>query len=748
MRHFLKLSFLLLSLCACKQGDILLSPSKSDLVFNDLSTTWDAGIPLGNGMIGTLIWQKGENLRMSLDHIELWDERPMLHSDSLFFYNFKWIQERVALNDYRPVQIRYDEPYSYCPFPCKIPGGAMEFATGAWGSAHRVQLFLNNALCEVNWPNGITLQTFVHAEKSVGWFRFEHVDRDIVPILLSPAYNAPPDANASGTDPAVWRLGYQQGPIEQNGNLIQYNQKGADGFEYQIAICYQKKGTTVEGAWSISHNQDDQPVAVSNVKEALQRGFAHDFTTHNEWWTQYWAKSSIDIPDPLLMKQYNNEMYKFGSAARSYAPPISLQAVWTADDGQLPPWKGDYHNDLNTQLTYWPCYAGNHLEEGLGYLNWLWKIIPANKQYTRDYFGVDGLAAPGVCTLKGQSLFGWSQYVIAPFTTAWFSHHFYLHWKYSKDEIFLKERAYPYLRDVAVFMDQISVRDADNKRQLPLSSSPEIHNNGIEAWFHTVTNFDLGLIRFLYAAAAEMADELKLPEEAAQWRTILNEWPDFDLDDQGALSIAKGHPYNESHRHLSHLLPYHPLGLIDWSNGPHEQEIIRATIRKLDDYGDGVWTGYSYSWLGNVKARAMDGEGAAEALTVFVNDYCLRNTFHVNERSKWRPFTLEGNMAFASGIQDMLMQSHTGVVRLFPAIPASWKEVSFNNLRAIGAFLISAKMSNGVVTHITLQSEKGGTIRVADPGGEYQTGNKKVDKINGLITIDMQAGEVLHLVKI
>jgi hypothetical protein len=751
--HCIISSLFIVLLSACCRDGIHLSPSGSDLVFNDLPVTWDAGIPLGDGMMGSLVWQKGENLRMSLDHIELWDERPMLHSDSLFYYNFKWVQERVALNDYRPVQVRYDEPYSSCPFPCKIPGGAMEFATGQWGKANSVRLYLNNATCEVKWPNGIILHTFVHASKPVGWFRFEQVNQDIVPVLLSPAYQAPPDATVTagdrpGNDPKAWQLGYPQGKVEQKDNLIQYTQKGADGFEYQIAICYQKKGKTVEGVWSISHNQKEQTPAAATVEEAFKRGFAKDFSEHNDWWANYWQKSSVEIPDTLLMKQYNNEMYKFGSTARSYAPPVSLQAVWTADDGQLPPWKGDYHNDLNTQLTYWPCYTGNHLEEGLGYLNWLWEIIPANKQYTRDYFGVNGLAAPGVCTLKAQPLFGWSQYTIAPFTTAWFAHHFYLHWKYSQDREFLKDRAYPYLREVAVFLDEISVRDADNKRKLPLSSSPELHNNGIEAWFHTTTNFDLGLIRFLYAAAAELAGELDLPEDAARWNALLDEWPDFDLDPQQSLSIAKGHPYNESHRHLSHLIAFHPLGLIDWSKGQRDRDIIRATIQKLEDYGDGVWTGYSYSWLANVKARAMDGEGAARALTVFANDYCLRNTFHVNERKNWRPFTLEGNMAFASGVQEMLLQSHTGVIRVFPAVPASWKNGSFCDLRAMGAWLVSAKMENGVVSQITIRAEKGGTVRVANPGGDYSAGDKKITRADGLLIIDMAAGEVVQLSQI
>ena len=97
-------------------------------------------------------------------------------------------------------------------------------------------------------------------------------------------------------------------------------------------------------------------------------------------------------------------MYKFGSATRENSYPISLQAVWTADNGKLPPWKGDYHHDLNTQLSYWPAYAGNHLSEGLGYLNTLWNQRDTYKRYTRQYFETEGMNVPGVCTLTGEPM--------------------------------------------------------------------------------------------------------------------------------------------------------------------------------------------------------------------------------------------------------------------------------------------------------------------------------------------------------
>ena len=755
-------SFLLVSLTGCQTDRIHLSPSVNDLVFTELATTWDEGIPLGNAIIGALVWQKDSMLRMSLDHVGLWDLRPMVNRDSLPIRNFRWVQEQVAKKDYHPVQQMYDVPYDASAFPTKIPGGALEFNMAGFGKVEAVHLYLNNALCEVKWSGGVHLQTFVHANENKGWFRFENIPAGCKPVLVAPVYQSPLDGDlaSSYTSLDLMRLGYPQGAIATNGNTIVYHQPGSEGFYYEIAVSYHQTGKNMEGVWTIVPKPETPSQAgdIAMITEsALRQGFTKYYNTHHRWWSDYWAQSSVDIPDPVLAKQYYNEMYKFGSAARSYSPPVSLQAVWTADDGKLPPWKGDYHHDVNTQMSYWLCYAGNRLEEGMGYLNWLWETMPTNRRYTSDYFGVEGLAVPGVATLKGEPMAGWIQYSLSPTVSAWLAHHFYLHWQYSQDRDFLKTRAYPYIKEVAVFLDNISVHDEQNKRKLPISSSPEIYNNSLQAWFHTTTNYDLGLIRFVFTAAVELANELGLHDEAARWQSILVEWPDVDLDEQGALTFAKGFPYNASHHHFSHGIAFHPLGLIDWSNGASDQNIITATIKKVEEYGPPYWwIGFSYSWLGNVKARAMDGDGAAEALRIFAEHFCLRNTFNANGEQTnqgysyytYRPFTLEGNMGFASGIHEMLIQSHTGIIRIFPAIPASWDNVSFEKLRAVGAFLVSARKENGKVTQIIVMSEKGGKMRLAKPSEDIymESGGKILNETNGIWTVEMKPGEVLNLV--
>ena len=341
---------------------------------------------------------------------------------------------------------------------------------------------------------------------------------------------------------------------------------------------------------------------------------------------------------------------------------------------------------------------------------------------------------------------GWIQYSFGPTVGAWLGHHFYLHWKYSNDSVFLAQKAYPWMKDVAIYLEQISEFDENGKRKLPISSSPEINNNRIDAWFTKTTNFDLALIRFTFEKTAEMARCLGKTEEAERWLAIINEWPDFArAGKNNGLAIAPDYPLTESHRHFSHLMAWHPLGIIDWSNGSTDQEIIQATLKDLQENGTDLWVGYSFSWLGNLYARAFDGEKAAETLRIFAENFCLPNSFHVNGEQhnrgysnfKYRPFTLEGNFAFAAAIQEMLIQSHTGTVKLLPAVPKNWKNIQFKGLRAEGAFVFDLKMINGIISEITILPDKGGTLFLHNPFFP-----EKFDMTGGKL---IQDGELLEI---
>ena len=694
--------------------------SPSDLSSDRLATVWDEAMPLGNAVVGSLVWEKEGTLRMSLDRTDLWDLRP---TDSLSGKDFKfsWVTGHVDSGDYRPVQKKMDVPYDRDPAPSKIPGAALEF--GEFGPVDSVRLFIRNGLCEVTWKSGTVFRAFIDAHRPVGWFEFENLPDDVRPVIVAPPYGkGGGDVTSPVTGQDLVRLGYPQGKVEEGDGFSTYHQEGWGGFAYDVAVKWKNRNGKCVGAWSVTSRMCEEN-ASSEVDGAFRRGISADRREQLEFWKEFNGKSSISVPDPVIQKQYDNEMYKFGSVAREYSYPISLQAVWTADNGKLPPWKGDYHHDLNTQLSYWPSYTGNHLTEESGYLNVLWRQRDAYRTFTRQYFEKDGMAIPGVCTLTGEPMGGWIQYSLSQTTAAWLAHHFYLHWKYSADGDFLRERGYPFVKECAVFLEAQTTVGEDGKRVLEYSTSPEIYDNSLKAWFRTITNYDLAQTTNLFKIASEMAAGLGLEEEARHWNDLRCQMPAPDVDEDGALTFAKGFPYNESHRHFSHAMSIHPFGLINWEDGEESRRIIKATLDRMEEIGPRLWCGYSYSWFGNMKARAFDGEGALRYLRDFAECFCLPNTFHANgDQSKsgksgftYRPFTLEGNFAFAAGVQEMLLQSHTDTIRVFPAIPKSWKDVSFKDLRARGAFLVSASRKDGKTESVRILSEKGSDLVMVSP---------------------------------
>ncbi|MDP4192238.1 MAG: hypothetical protein Q8858_11775 [Bacteroidota bacterium] len=727
--------------------------------FNKLSASWDEALPLGNGLIGQLVWNKNNNLRFSLDRADLWDLRPIKEL-SLPEFSYSFVQKKVAEKDYSIVQKLFDEPYEREAAPTKIPAGALEFGIKNINEILSAKLDIFSAVSNVLWKDGLSLQTFVHAEKPFGWFMFENLKYKLTPNIIPPPFTGGDSLSSNansveGTD--LRRLGYPSPEIVNSDNEIIYKQTGWNGFIYTVKVKWFYVHEKLIGLWTISNNKakDDFRKEYESINSSnILSKYNKELNSHTKWWRTYWNKSSLSVPDQVLERQWYRELYKFGAASRRGAPPITLQAVWTADNGKLPPWKGDFHNDLNTQLSYWPCYSSNHLEEGLSFLDWLWAIRDTSKAYTKRYFNSDGLCVPGVCTLTGSPMGGWIQYSLSPVVSSWLAQHFYLHWKYSGDKKFLRERAYPWLKETAEFIEEILVRGKDGKLKLPISSSPEMNDNSISAWFPDMTNFDLSLIRWLFKSSAELASELKDKTHEKHWLDIYSRLPDFALGNDKKLLIAPGYELQASHRHFSHLMAIHPLGLIDWNNGDLDRQIISSSLKNLDEKGTDWWTGYTYSWLANICARSKNGEKASLALKTFAECFCLPNSFHVNgdqsntgkSKFTYRPFTLEGNFAFAAGLQEMLLQSQNGLIEVFPAVPCSWKDIEFNDFRAEGAFIVSAKKQNGKLVSLSILPEKGGELRIKNIFREakYKIKGTKTDKNvfeNDIITLKTEPGK-------
>jgi alpha-L-fucosidase 2 len=743
-RFFLFITIIFLSL-----HSLPAQPKKEhNLVFDSLAKRWDEGIPLGNGWLGVLIWQKENKIRLSLDRVDLWDDRPMPEIEKL---KFKWVVEQVTKGQYDTVQKLGDEPYEKYAAPTKIPGAALEFDLTKMGKVISNELDIKTGLSVIKFETGIVFNNYIHATNQTGYFGFENLPSvTIDPELIIPNYNTG-RAGITGNSVegiGLERLGYKKGIVTRTHNSIRYHQPTWKENYYEVLVkWYRLPGNRLIGQWTITNNKPAQlPDPDFKLKEPT------GWPSHSKWWNDYWSRSSVSLPDKQLEKQYYLEMYKFACVTRGNTPPISLQAIWTADNGNLPPWKGDFHHDLNTQLSYWPGYTGNHLDLTASYTNWLWKVKEENKRWTKQYFEVEGLNVPGVTTISGKPMGGWIQYSMSPTTAAWLAQHFYWQWRYGMDQKFLKERCYPYLNEVEQYTAEMlnKERDKNNKAKLLLSSSPEYNDNSIKAWFDSFTNYDLALIKSFYDFGTEVS-ATAYDRRPNEWLGVRMTLPDLDVNETG-LTVAPGQNLDASHRHMSPYMAIYPLCLleVDDANG---KAIIENSLKHLEAKGTRHWCGYSFSWMACIYARAKQADKAVRQLQIFASNFCSPNSFHLNGDQKggqyssftYRPFTLEGNFAFAQGVHELLLQIHNGAIEVFPAVPASWKDVSFKTLRAEGAFLVSATREGGAVSEVKIVAEQGGKLKMKLPFKTFFITNlqKKYKVEKGALEVDMKKGEMI-----
>ncbi|MBI4026878.1 MAG: glycoside hydrolase N-terminal domain-containing protein [Verrucomicrobia bacterium] len=694
---------------------------------------WDEAIPLGNGLMGVLLWGSGRHLKLSLDRGDLWDLRVPEEFKRPEF-NWQTIKDAVARGDKKLLEDLFEVPYSKTPQPTKLPAGRIELTLDGQGDAKSFHLDLRRAMGRVELEQG-RLEVYCRAEEPVGLVRL--IGRS-ASAVIKPAFDVTGQESADQSIGSVASLGYPQ-PRRSKANGVEWcEQSCAEGFVYVIAAGSRKVKRDMLLAFTVTTNQDaPDPVteARRRVEHALDEGFAKMRRGHDRYWREFWAKSAVHLGDPAIERHYYLVNYFYGAASRRGAPPIPLQGVWTADDGALPPWKGDYHHDLNTQLTYWPYLGANHLDEGLCFLEFLWKKMPAFRENAQKFYGAPGACVPGVMTLDGRQMGGWHMYSCSPTNGIWVAHNFHRHWRYTMDRAYLEQVAYPFCLENARCIEALLTLDPNGKLKLPLSSSPETHDNRLSAWVKPNSNYDLALMRWLFGALVEMANELGDHPQAAHWTKALSQMDDLAFGPQrnppdgshwgvdATLYVAPGEPLLESHRHFSHLMAIHPLGTLHVEGSDRDRQVIDGSLRVIDHFGFPFWCGYSFAWMACMTARCGRGERAWTMLKLYLDTTVSRNGFHLNGDFKqlgvlaptYRPFTLEGNFAAAEAVHEMLLQGWGDRLRLFPAVPPQWRNVSFANLRTEGAFLVSAWRKDGEFVRAEILSEKGMPVRLQHP---------------------------------
>jgi alpha-L-fucosidase 2 len=498
------------------------------------------------------------------------------------------------------------------------------------------------------------------------------------------------------------------------------------------------------------------------VEACAEKGYAGIKRASSRWWKDYWSKSRVQISHKNINQHYQLGQYFLGSSSRGGTPPMPLQGVWTADDGNLPPWRGDFHHNLNTQFSYISYLSNNRLDEGLAFLEHMWKVLPKHRELASRFFQAPGAFVPCAMSLAGELISGWAPYTFNLTNGAWVADMYHRHWKYTLDETFLAERAYPYCLAQAEFLLHLLKPDPQTGRLvLPMSSSAEIYDNTPQSYLPANSNYDHFLMLKLFNDLEEMSEALGLKKESAMWKRhakslgapALARIPSPDGLIRGdVLGIAPGMPLDRSHRHHAHLMGIYPLNLMHPVNGGKEKDLIANSLHQIDLLGTGEWVGYSFSWYAGLCARVGRGKAALSMLERYLDAFVSPNGFHLNgdfknlgySVYKYRPFTLEGNFAAVQAVNEMLLQTINGVIHIGYSLPVGIS-ASFEQLRTEGGFLVSAEVSEGGTSdHVRIQSTVGGVCRIANPwlGREVMVKPSRTVKIKGdVVEFDTDANK-------
>ncbi|MBL8048049.1 MAG: hypothetical protein JNJ45_05150 [Chthonomonas sp.] len=673
--------------------------------------TWDEGVPLGNGLVGGLLWGEEGVLRLSLDRGDLWDLRPAPGTDDKDF-NYAAMKRLVAAGNQAELDRLFDGPYNH-PYPTKIPAGRVEFRLP--GRPESFDLNLDRATGTVNWAGGTVRALIADA------ILLDFQGLPVEPVLQPPK--------------SVAKLGYELARVESTEGATWFTQKCAEGLEFTVYVARTKSLVAVKIGRRLAE-------ARRGAEASLRKGWAATARDHEKWWSKFWAQSSVTIPDAKLQTHYDLVKYFYGAASRKGSPPMPLQGVWTADEGNLPPWKGDYHNDLNTQMTYLAYPTAGLWDSGLSWIEYNWRLLPTYKAFARSFYAVNGAVIPGVMTLDGKPLAGWGMYALSPTNGAWIAHQFDQHWRYTGDPNFLRNRAYPFCREIGTALAGLLRPDGT----LPLSSSPEIHDNSLRAWLKPNSNYDGMLMQWLFGALADMTTELKLTQEANKWRALAARIPAWSRDpEDSGLAFSEGELYRDSHRHFSHALGLYPLNTL-----APDTNMVSATLERMKKHGTAWWTGYSFAWFSAMLARCNRSDEALKQLQDYERAFILPNGFHVNgdqtksglSNFQYRPFTLEGNFIAMQAVHEMLIRSEGGVVTVFPAMPSQWRDASFRALRAHGGFIVDATRRDGTVTSIRVRATQDKVLRLTNPWpGHKVKWSRPVEHKGSLIEVRLKPGE-------
>ncbi|MDR6944014.1 glycoside hydrolase family 95 protein [Mucilaginibacter pocheonensis] len=417
-----------------------------------------------------------------------------------------------------------------------------------------------------------------------------------------------------------------------------------------------------------------------------------------------------ETPDPSFITLYTQYgRYLLISSSRPGNGPANLQGLW--NDLLTPPWGSKYTTNINLQMNYWPAEVLNLSACSEPFFGIVDDLAQTGKATASEHYGAPGwVLHHNTDQWRGTAPVNASNHGIWVSGGAWLCHQLWEHYLYTKDEVFLRDRAYPEMKGAAEFFVHFLVKDPKTGYLISTpSNSPE--HGGLVAG----PTMDHQIIRDLFKnciAASELlgidkafADTLRLkynqivPNKIGKYGQ-LQEWME-DKDDT-----------TDTHRHVSHMWGVFPGTDITWKT----PELMKAAERSMHYRGD-EGTGWSIAWKVNIWARMKEGDHAYLMFTKLLSPADVSSgkekggVYH-NLFDAHPPFQIDGNFGGAAGLSEMLLQSQGDDIELLPALPSALTEGAIKGICARGGFDLNFSWQRGKLQTLEVLSKNGGTCHL------------------------------------
>lgn len=763
--------------------------------FQQPAKEWEEALPIGNGRLGGMVFGGVKKERIQLNEDTLWSGTPGQHINPEAIYYLETARKLIFEGKYKEAEKLIEEKMVGIDGEAYQPLGDLyiEHLFDSDVTSYRRELNLVNGIAKTEYrieDTKVTREAFVSFPHQLMVIHYEtnptspiHLkvyldcllkhEIDVVANQYILRGRAPSSVKVPG------QLEYNSDktlcfeicvlPVMENGTV----QESTDGLKVhgrgEVTLYLSAKTNFVKfnqdpdpdldklTNWNRNCLQQCENLSYEEIKQTHIQDFS-SLMRRTDIFLGNSETSALPTDERLVIyKKRKNDpelealYFQYGryllvSSSRPGTQPVNLQGLW--NHHVHPPWHCDYTTNINTEMNYWLAEKTNLSECHEPLFAMIEELSVTGNQAASKLYGARGWCVHHNVDLwrKATPSSGEASWAFWPLAGPWLVTHLWEHFKYTCDTEFLREQAFPLMKGAAQFCLDWLIESPDGYLVTNPSTSPE--NKFLTAEFEPcsvslASTMDISLIRHLFTICLEAGEILDVHDAFLQSiKEAKEKLPPLKINSEGIIQEwFYDFPESEpGHRHVSHLWGLYPGNEINWLHTPDLAKAAYRTIQKRVENGGGS-IGWSCAWKMNLLARLKAGNEAHQFLQLMLANFTYANLFNAHP-----PFQIDGNFGGASGIAEMLLQSHLGFIDLLPALPDHWQTGYVKGLKAEGGFTVDIYWKHGLLEKANIEAEAKQQLEIRYRDEPLLIKNKEGKIFKNIPSIYMEKGDRIEVV--